>query len=109
MAAQAHVDDIAEGNIELEEADDETRDLVNEIFLDNDSDEEFLGFDADDLEFDEENLAQFQGDDWVQGNLDFRDFNFYGEKKINVNLGENPEMIDFVKLFIDDHVMDIMV
>ncbi|XP_062613738.1 piggyBac transposable element-derived protein 4-like [Saccostrea cucullata] len=66
-------------------------------------------FDADDLEFDEENLTQFQGDEWMQGNLHFRDFNIYGEKKINVDLGENAEMIDFVKLFIDDHVMDIMV
>ena len=47
------IENVADGDVILEQVDPENRDFVREIFLSDDSDEEFLGFDEDDLENDE--------------------------------------------------------
>jgi hypothetical protein len=57
----------------------ENQDFVREIFISEDSDEEFLGYDEDDLENDEQ-IAAFE-DNWICGNLDTRVFAFDAEKK----------------------------
>lgn len=62
------VDDVLDGNALLEQVDPDNRDIFREIFLNDDSDEEFLGFDPEDLENDEGTIT-FE-DTWIQGNLD---------------------------------------
>lgn len=51
------VDDVLDGNALLEQVDPDNRDIFREIFLNDDSDEEFLGFDPEDLENDEGTIA----------------------------------------------------
>lgn len=97
------VDDVLDGNAILQQVDPENRDLFREVFMD-DSDEEFLGFDVDELENDE-GTADFE-DTWVQGNMDVRNLRFRGEKKINVEIPEHADMIDFFKLYITDDFID---
>ena len=73
------IENVADGDVILEQVDPENRDFVREIFLSEDSDEEFLGFDEDDLENDEQ-IAAFE-DNWICGNLDTRVLAFDAEKK----------------------------
>ena len=101
------IENVADIDVILEQVDPENRDFVREIFLNEDSDEEFLGFDEDDLENDEQ-IAPFE-DNWIHGNLDTRALAFDAEKKLNFDLGENPEMIDFFRLIIDEHFINKLV
>ena len=74
------IENVADIDVILEQIDPENRDFVREIFLSEDSDEEFtraLAFDA--------------------------------EKKLNFDLGENLEMIDFFRLIIDEHFINKLV
>lgn len=98
------VDDVLDGNELLEQVDHNNRDIFREIFLNDDSDEEFLGFDPEDLENDEGTIT-FE-DTWIQGNLDAHPPQFQREKKINVDLPDECDMIDFFKLFISDEFID---
>jgi len=72
--------------------------------LNDDSEEEFLGFDPEDLENDEVTMPFV--DTWVRGNLDVNCPEFRGEKKINVDMGEDSQMLDFFRLFISDEFID---
>ena len=82
--------------------------FFREIFMDDDSDEEFLGFNVDELENDE-GTADFE-ETWVNGNMDVRHLQFRAEKKINVEIPENAEIIDFFKLYVtDEFISDILV
>lgn len=101
------VDDEAGGDAFLEQVDPENHDFVWEIFLNDDSDDEFLGFDDDDLENDEQ-IAPFE-DTWMRGNLDARVLPFDKEKALNFDLGDDPAMIDFFRLFIDSNFFDTLV
>ena len=70
------IENVADGNVILEQVDPENQDFVRES---EDSDEEFIGFDEDDLENDEQ-IAAFE-DNWICGNLDTRVLAFDAEKK----------------------------
>lgn len=98
------VDDVLDGNELLEQEEHNNKDIFREIFLNDDSDEEFLGFDPEDLENDEGTIT-FE-DTWIQGNLDAHPPQFQREKKINVDLPDECDMIDFFKLFISDEFID---
>lgn len=98
------VDDVLGGNAILQNVDPENRDLFREIFMDDESDEEFTGFNPEDLENDEDTV-DFK-EDFVQGNMDARNLRFRGEKKINVEIDENAEMVDFFKLYVTDEFID---
>jgi len=45
-------------------------------------------------------------DMWVRGNLDVNCPEFRGEKKINVDMGEDSQLLDFLGLFISDEFID---
>ena len=70
------VEDVIDGNAILQQVDPEHRDLFREIFMDEDSDEEFLGFNTDDLENDE-GTADFKE---LHGNMDVHNLRFRGIK-----------------------------
>jgi len=100
------IEEVVDGGALLEQVQPENR----EIFQNEDSDEEFLGFDTDDLENDDE-IAPFE-DTWVPGNLDARDMPFDGESKINADLGDDPAMIYFFRLYIqnvNEEFIDLLV
>lgn len=59
---------------------------------------------SQDLENDEGTIT-FE-DTWIQGNLDAHPPQFQREKKINVDLPDECDMIDFFKLFISDEFID---
>lgn len=99
--------EVVDGDALLEQVEPENRDFFREIFQNEDSDEEFLGFDADDLENDNE-IAPFE-DMWVRGNLDTCDMLFDGESKINANLGDDPAMIYFFLLYINEGFINLLV
>ena len=101
------VDDVVDGDAYLAQVEPENHEFFREIFLNEDSDEEFLGFDPEDLENDDP-IAPFE-DTWVQQNLDARVLNFDAEKKIKVDMGENPEMIDFFRLIMNDEFFELLV
>jgi hypothetical protein len=44
------VENVVDGDTILDQVDPENRDIFREIFLNDDSEEEFLGFDPEDLE-----------------------------------------------------------
>ncbi|CAG2189528.1 CHD4 [Mytilus edulis] len=69
--------------------------------------DEFLGFDEDDLENDEQ-IAPFE-DTWIRGNLDTCALPFDKEKSLNFDVGDNPEMVDFLRLILDDVFFDTLV
>ena len=95
------------GNAILEQVHPENRDLFREIFMDDDSDEEFLGLNVDELENDEETV-DFE-EIWVNRNMDVRHLQFRAEKKINMEIPENAEIIDFFKLYdTDEFIEDIL-
>lgn len=98
------VDDVLGGNAILQNVDPENRDLFREKFMDDESDEEFTGFNPEDFENDEDTI-DFE-EDFVQGNMDARNLQFRGEKKINVEIDENAEMVDFFKLYVTDEFID---
>lgn len=98
------VDDVLDGNAVLDQVDAENRDLFREIFLNEDSDEEFLGFNPEDLENDE-GTAEFEHT-WIQGDLDVNAPIFRGEKKINVELDDDCEMIEFFKLIVTEQFLE---
>ena len=101
------VDDVVRGNAILEQVHPENRDLFREIFMDDDSDEEFLGLNVDELENDEETV-DFE-EIWVNGNMDVRHLQFRAEKKINMEIPKNAEIIDFFKLYdTDEFIEDIL-
>lgn len=101
------IEEVVDGGALLEQAQPENRNFYREIFQNEDSDEESLGFDADDLENDDE-IAPFE-DTWVRGNLDARDMPFDGESKINADLGDDPATIDFFHLYINEGFIDLLV
>ena len=104
------IEEVVDGGALLEQVQPENRDFFREIFQNEDSDEEFLGFDTDDLENDDE-IAPFE-DTWVPGNLDARDMPFDGESKINADLGDDPAMIYFFRLYIqnvNEEFIDLLV
>ena len=103
----AAIDDIHDGNAILEEVEEGYRDIFAEIFLNEDSDDEFLGFDADDIDDDETNVP-FE-DTWFEGTWSLTISDFEGRKKINTDLNDDVEMVDFVKLFLDDYFLDTLV
>ncbi|XP_062570286.1 piggyBac transposable element-derived protein 4-like [Saccostrea cucullata] len=98
------VDDVVEGNAVLDQVDPENRDLFREIFLNENSDDEFVGFDAEDLENDE-GTVEFE-DKWIQDDLIVHAPVFRGEKKINVDLDDDCEMIDFFKLIVTEQFLE---
>ena len=101
------IEEIVDSGALLEQVQPENREFYREIFQNEDSDEEFLGFDADDQENDDE-IALFEAM-WVRGNLDARDMPFDGESKINSDLGDDPAMIDFFHLYINEGFIDLLV
>ena len=74
------IENVVDGDVILEQVDPENQDFVRKIFLSEDSDEEFLGFDEDDLENDEQIMA-FE-DNWIRGNLDTCALAFDAENKL---------------------------
>lgn len=81
--------------------------LFQKIFLNEDSDEEFTGFNPEDLENDE-GTAEFK-DKWIQGDLNVN-APIWGEKKINVELDDDCEMVEFIKLIVTEQFFeDILV
>ena len=98
------VENVVDGDTILDQVDPENRDIFREIFLNEDSEEEFLGFDPKDLENDEGTMPFV--DTWVRGNLDVNCPEFRGEKKINVDMREDSQMLDFFMLFISDEFID---
>ncbi|CAC5395839.1 unnamed protein product [Mytilus coruscus] len=101
------VEEVADGDALLELVEPDNHDFVREIFLNDDSGDEFLGFDEDDLENDEQ-IAPFE-DTWIRGNLDTRALPFDKEKSLNFDVGDNPEMVDFLRLILDDVFFDTLV
>ena len=101
------VENMVDGDTILDQVDPENRDIFREIFLNDDSEEEFLGFDPENLE-NVEGTMPFV-DTWVRGNLDVNCPEFRGEKKINVDMGEDSQMLDFFRLFISDEFIDALV
>ena len=63
--------------------------------MDEDSDEEFLGFNTDDLKNDE-GTADFKEVAWKYGRAQLTISRH--KKKINVEIPENAEIIEFFKL-----------
>jgi hypothetical protein len=57
------VENVVDGDTILDQVDPENRDIFREIFLNDDSEEEFLGFDPEDLENDEGTMPFV--DTWV--------------------------------------------
>ena len=98
------IEDVLDGNVILDQVDVENRDLFREIFLNEDSDEEFLGFNPEDLENDE-GTAEFE-DTWIQGDLDVNAPVFRGEKKTNFNLEDDCEMVEFFKFIITEQFLE---
>ena len=74
------VENMVDGDTIFDQVDPENRDIFREIFLNEDSEEEFLGFDPKDLENDEGTMPFV--DTWVRGNLDVNCPESRGEKKI---------------------------
>ena len=62
------VENMVDGDTIFDQVDPENRDIFREIFLNDDSEEEFLGFDPENLE-NVEGTMPFV-DTWVRGNLD---------------------------------------
>jgi len=77
--------------------------------MNEDSDDEFLGFDEADLENNEEVPTEIDPNVWTRGNLDPNVPIFTGEKKIAKDFDDDVEMLDFVKLFITEEFIDILV
>ena len=98
------VEDVLDGNVILDQVDVENKDLFREKFLNEDSDEEILRFNPEDLENDE-GTAEFE-DTWIQGDLDVNAPRFRGEKKMNVNLEDDCEMVEFFKLIITEQFLE---
>ena len=72
--------------------------------MNDNSEEQFLGFDPENLENDEGTMPFV--DTWVRGNLDMNYPEFRGEKKMNVGMGEDSQLFDFFRLFISDYFTD---
>ncbi|CAG2237531.1 unnamed protein product [Mytilus edulis] len=101
------VEEVADSDALLELEEPDNHDFVREIFLNDDSGDEFLGFDEDDLENDKQ-IAPFE-DTWIRGNLDTCALPFDKEKSLNFDVGDNPEMVDFLRLILDDIFFDTLV
>ena len=73
--------------------------IYTELFLGDDSDEDFEGFHLEDIESSDSdtNLDSLEIGDREPSTL-----NFTGTCGLQVHLPENPEIIDFVKLFLND-------
>ena len=84
------VENVVDGDTILDQVNPENRDIFREIFLNDDSEEEFLGFDPEN----DEGTMPFV-DTWVRGNLNVNCPEFRGEKKINVDMGEDSQMLVF--------------
>ena len=93
----------------------ENRDIYREIFMNDDSDEEFLGFGPDDVNNNEDLAAEtdsdsdnetdpmdeFTANKWRLGDRVIRDnFVFTGNSGIKVDIPENPSPLDFIAIFL---------
>ena len=93
----------------------ENQRLFAEIFMDEDSDDEFEGF--DDVIQDEDVLddqvaavdADLEEGNWEVGDLNVRQPVFTGEKKLKVNMTDTSKCSEFLALFLDGRFYDLLV
>ena len=94
---------------------------TGEIFMNDDSDEEFLGFGPDDVnnnqdlaaetDSDSDNetdpMDEFTANKWRLGDRVNRDnFVFTGNNGIEVDIPENPKPLDFIAIFLTDEFFE---
>ena len=98
---------MASGGEELRLVPDDLRGIYTELFLGEDSDNDFEGFEAADIESSSDSDSDSL-DSWEIGDREPITLNFSGSRGLQVNLPENPEIIDFVKLFFTDEDFEVL-
>ena len=92
---------MATNNEELLHVNEDLRGIYTELFLGDDSDEDFEGFHLEDIESSDSH-SDTNLDSWEIGDREPSTLNFTGTRGLQAHLPENPEIIDFVKLFLND-------
>ena len=85
-------------------------DLYEELFGDDDSEEEFEGFDIDSDDEGDFNFQGIEAGDWILGHPDAKPEMMHFEESMSglrtKQLPANPTYIDFYKLFVPDHIFE---
>ena len=89
-------------NEELRRVSADLRDIYSELFMGDDSDEEFEGFTLSDINDNDSDNEESSSDTWIAGDRVPTELNFSGSSGIQAPIPDNPEVIDFVKLFFND-------
>ena len=95
-------------NEELRRVNADLRDIYIELFMGDDSDEEFERFTSSDINDNDGDTDEFSCDTtWIGGDRVTTELNFSGSSGIQAPIPDNPEVIDFVKLFFNDSDFEV--
>ena len=95
-------------NEELHRVSADLRDIYSELFMGDDSDEEFEGFTLSDINDNDSDNEESSSDTWIAGDRVPTELNVSGSSGIQAPIPDNPEVIDFVKLFFNDSDFEVL-
>ena len=84
------------------------RPIFTELFLGEDSEDEFEGFYPEDIDSSSNSDSDSSLGHWDTGDREPTPLNFTGSRGLKVQLPDNPDIIDFVKLFFNDEDFKIL-